>query len=135
MRPLPRRLSVGKLLTVFAILAVVIGGGLAWFASTHPDGLEWAIEKVTGKRALPEQEQGVAGALKGVQETTSILPDYGFRKGHQEGNLRTDEPGPGPGGGVGTSVAGVVGAAIVLVITVAVGIGVRLLRRRRRQVL
>jgi cobalt/nickel transport system permease protein len=135
MRPLPRRLPVGKLLTVFAVLAVVIGGGLTWFASTHPDGLEWAVERVTGKRALPEQEQGVAGALKGVQETTSILPDYGFRKRQQEGNLRTDEPGSEPGGGAGTPVAGIVGAAIVLVISVAVGIGIRLLRRSRRQVL
>ena len=29
--------------------AIVTGGALSWFASTHPDGLEWSIDKITGR--------------------------------------------------------------------------------------
>lgn len=31
------------------VAAAVLGGVGSWFASTHPDGLEWSIARVTGK--------------------------------------------------------------------------------------
>lgn len=34
-----------RLIATFALLALVVGGGLSWFASTDPDGLEWSIER------------------------------------------------------------------------------------------
>ena len=77
--PLPAGVSLRNLLIGFVALAVVTGGALSWFASTHPDGLEWSIAKVTGKGGLPEQEHGVPAALKSVQEKTAFLPGYGFK--------------------------------------------------------
>ena len=65
-------------------VAVITGGALSWFASTHPDGLEWSIEKVTGKGELPEAEHGIAPVLKGIQEKTAFLPDYGFKPAGNE---------------------------------------------------
>jgi cobalt/nickel transport system permease protein len=33
----------------FAGAALVVAGVLSWFASSHPDGLEWSIARVTGQ--------------------------------------------------------------------------------------
>ncbi len=46
------------LLLGLALFAVVTGGGLSWFASTHPDGLEWAVKGVTGKEELAAPQAG-----------------------------------------------------------------------------
>ncbi len=77
-------ISVRNILVVFLILAGITGGTLSWFASTHPDGLEWSIEKVTGKGELAGQEQGIVPVLKGIQEKTAFLPDYSFKPGVKE---------------------------------------------------
>jgi len=36
-----------KSIALLGVLTLLVGGGLSWFASSHPDGLEWSIEKVT----------------------------------------------------------------------------------------
>lgn len=69
--------SVKKPLIAFAVAAVVLGGGLAYIASENPDGLEWAIEKVTGTTE-PEAQDESAFAMKSaeIQSATAIMPDY-----------------------------------------------------------
>ena len=67
LRPFDAGISLKNVLAAFVILAVVTGGALSWFASTHPDGLEWSIQKVTGKRELAEQTSGIAPLLKEIQ--------------------------------------------------------------------
>ena len=129
-RPLQQSLSIRRVLVVFALLAVIVAGGLSWFASTHPDGLEWAVEKVTGGRGVEASGQGVAGALQKAQEQTAFLPDYQFKQETGEGERRTVVP--APQSSAGTSVAGIVGAAIVLLFSLAAGFTVRLLRSRRK---
>ena len=37
-----------KVMVTFAVIALFIGGVLAQFASSNPDGLEWAIERTAG---------------------------------------------------------------------------------------
>ena len=46
------------LLLGLALFAVVTGGALSWFASTHPDGLEWSVKGVTGKEELAAPKPG-----------------------------------------------------------------------------
>jgi cobalt/nickel transport system permease protein len=121
--------SLAKILTVFAILTVVTGGALSWFASTHPDGLEWAIEKVTGRGELPAPEHGIAAVLKGVQEKTAFLPDYGFKPAGDKPKQEASAP-AWPAIEAGTSAAGVTGAAIVLCLVGMIGLGIRSARRR-----
>ncbi len=129
-RPLGAGGSLKSVLAVFTVLAVLTGGVLSWFASTHPDGLEWSIEKITGNVDLPEQEQGIASLLKGIQERTALLPDYGFRQAtdvpKKEGAQRAR-----PKKAAGTSVSGILGAGIVLGMIVLIGMGIRSLRRKR----
>ncbi|MBM4334037.1 MAG: cobalamin biosynthesis protein CbiM [Deltaproteobacteria bacterium] len=130
-RPLGAQISVKKILVTFAVLAVITGGALSWFASTHPDGLEWSIAKVTGKEELATQERGITLILKGIQEKTAFLPDYNFRPASQE-EKKQEESSPWPGIEAGTSVAGIVGAAIVLGIVMLIGLGIRSFRGRHR---
>ena len=127
-RPLGSGISLKKIMITFALLAVVTGGVLSWFASTNPDGLEWSIEKVYGKDQLPEQTRGIATLLKGIQEKTAFLPDYNFKKSGNESKKEATSAWPGIEGG--TSAAGIIGASIVLVLIVLIAMGIRTYRRR-----
>jgi cobalt/nickel transport system permease protein len=128
--PLGSHISVRKILVAFAVLAAITGGVLSWFASTHPDGLEWSIAKLTGKGELATQEYGIAPVLKGIQQKTAFFPDYNFRPSSTE-EKKKEESTPWPGIEAGTSVAGIVGAAIVLGIVMLIALGIRSFRGRQ----
>ena len=128
-QPLGGEVSLRKVLITFAVLALVSGGVLSWFASTRPDGLEWSIGKITGRSDLAGQVRGIAPALRAIQEKTAFLPDYNFPGGKtvpEEGENKTARQGIDGG----TSAAGVIGGAIVLVVIVLIGMGVRSFRGR-----
>jgi cobalt/nickel transport system permease protein len=128
-RPLGAGISLKKVMMTFAVLAVITGGALSWFASTHPDGLEWSVEKIYGRGELPEQEHGIAPVLKDLQEKTAFLPDYSFKP--EGNNPKKAETAPAwPGIEAGTSVSGIVGAVIVLGMIVLIGVGIRSFRGR-----
>jgi len=128
-RPLGAGISLKKVMMTFAVLAVITGGALSWCASTHPDGLEWSVEKIYGRGELPEQEHGIAPVLKDLQEKTAFLPDYSFKP--EGNNPKKAETAPAwPGIEAGTSVSGIVGAVIVLGMIVLIGVGIRSFRGR-----
>ena len=81
------------LLLGLALFAVVTGGALSWFASTHPDGLEWSVKGVTGKEELAAPQAGVHGIMAWVQEKLSFLPDYDFKKAEEEKTPRKRKAG------------------------------------------
>lgn len=108
-------LPIGKVLVIMAVLTVFTGGILSWYASEHPDGLEWAMFKVSGQEEL-EAEGGIHHSLAGVQEQTAFLPDYGFK------NTRK-----GDSGRKGTSTAGLIGGFMVMLM----GMGIGLVLKRR----
>ena len=128
--PPPRGGSLRNVLAGFVALAVVTGGALSWFASAYPDGLEWSIEKITGKPELPGQERGVASTLKRLQERTALLPDYGFKK--PEGSPEDPKEAPSwPSVDAGATVSGLVGGALVLGLALIIGWAIRALRGHR----
>ncbi len=129
-RPLADGTPVKNTLIAFAILAVITGGAISWFASTHPDGLEWSIEKVTGKRELAQQTQGISATLRKLQEKTAFLPDYNFKPPSKEKAAGEKSP-VWPGIEAGTSIAGVVGGAIVLSVIVLIGFAIRTFKKRQ----
>ncbi|HEX6289847.1 MAG TPA: energy-coupling factor ABC transporter permease [Herpetosiphonaceae bacterium] len=96
-RPLSTRKILGFGLGIAGIMAL-----LSPFASSAPDGLEWALQTLGG---------GSSGLSAG--SPVGLLPDYTI---------------PGVGGGLSTILAGLVGVLIV----VALGYGSALLIRRRR---
>lgn len=129
-RPLNPASSVKNVVLAFVSLAVITGGALSWFASTHPDGLEWSIKKVTGKTELADQEQGLAPIIKGIQEKTAFLPDYNFKTTGKETKMKEANP-AWPDGETGTSLAGIIGASMVLVFILLIGAGISAVRHNR----
>ena len=127
-----RGIPMKKVLAGLALAAVVTGGGLSWFASTYPDGLEWSMAKTSGSEELAAPASGVHAALAGIQEKTAFLPDYGFRASEAEKPVGAqaeasgpEEPAVWPNPDMGTSVAGLVGGAMTLALAAAIGIFLR----------
>ncbi len=104
--------------------ALLLGGIGSWFASAHPDGLEWAIERVAGE--LGGSRSGWHAGLSEIQETTAVMPDYSFRHGRAAtGEGDAGEP-MWPAVDAGTSAAGVIGGAVVLLVAVFAGFASRI---------
>lgn len=106
---------------------LLIGGVVSWFASSHPDGLEWSVEKITGGPDLPAPEKGAHLRLAEIQGKSALLPDYDFKSSATADN---------DGGEVawlavraGTTVSGIVGGALTMLFAVMAGL---LVRRRIR---
>ena len=121
------RVSFRPVVVGLLVAALITGGLVSWFASTHPDGLEWAIARTNGKE-LPEPADSVHDTLKKVQGKTAFLPDYDFAKAGesvaQPAAVTTGEPAkePEPAWGTprpGTSLSGLVGGAASLLLAIA----------------
>ena len=112
------------------VAAAVTGGAVSWFASAHPDGLEWSIAKVTGTEEVSGSESGLHKELSSVQEKTAFLPDYGFKSGAEAAESE-EQPASWPAVSAGTSVSGLVGGAITLMLACAVGLMLKLGRATR----
>lgn len=106
--------SAWKGALLVAGLALVAGGGLSWFASSRPDGLEWALERLHYQEGAVA-EAGVHGRLAQAQAATALMPDYALGAGESR---------------AGTSLAGIGGGVVTLVVVVGVG---ALLRARTRR--
>jgi len=137
------RLSIRNVLAGLAVVTVITGGALAWFASANPDGLEWSMFQVSGQEELETPEKGIYSALGNLQEKTAFLPDYGFKQA-EEGTDRAashkdeaasesghEEEEAWPNVSAGTTVSGLVGGAITLLLAGLISFGLRKLQHRR----
>jgi len=109
--------SLRPLLLGFLAAALLTAGVLSWSASAHPDGLEWAIAKVTGTEALAEPTPGIFSALAALQKKTSFLPDYSLPGPAESSASEAGEHAAAASGSVvdlGTSAAGILGALMTL---------------------
>lgn len=120
-------LPVRSLVITFLVAALLIGGGLSWFASEYPDGLEWSIARITGSGELPETGHRQHEQLAAIQERTALLPGYSLpveaRVGHDAAPTATEER-------VGTSLAGLIGGTMTLVLCLLTGF---ILKRRAHE--
>ncbi|MCP3940468.1 MAG: cobalamin biosynthesis protein CbiM [Desulfobacteraceae bacterium] len=111
--------SIKKVFIGFAAAAIIVGCGLSWFASAHPDGLEWAISKTTGMEELGAPQKNLYSSLTAIQEKTAFLPDYGFKTTKE--NPITDTKKAWPAVDSGTSVSGLVGGLLTLCLAIFIG--------------
>jgi cobalt/nickel transport system permease protein len=111
------------------LLAAVLTGGIAsWFASTHPDGLEWSIAKVTGREEVEGQAGPLHEKLAAVQEQTAVLPDYGFKAPDVESaGESTGESWPAVN--AGTSLSGLLGGLMTLMLAGLIGFALKVRAR------
>lgn len=92
------KFSSGEMLTVLAATALVTGGGVSLLASSHPDGLEWSVEKATGTGEI-ESVGKLPEFFASIREKTSLLSDYSLN---------------GAGEIAGTVMSGIVGCVIII---------------------
>ncbi len=99
-----------KTAAAFMAAAILIGGVFSWYASSHPDGLEWSIAQVTGSAELETPKNVLYSIASEIQSKTAFLPDYSIAgpSSHSETT--------------GTSLSGVLGALLTLIAAAALGL-------------
>ena len=107
-----------RLLVTAAVVALLTGGVVSWYASVQPDGLEWSIARLVGTDKLQGVQSGTHHLFSSLQERIALLPDYDFRS--MSHSAASHQP---PRWGV--SVSGIVGGLITLLLVFAVGRFVR----------
>ena len=122
------RRSLKTTLVILSAVVVMVGGGLSLLASSHPDGLEWALfgnaeEGYAENMGLDEESFGISGQAADtagkIQSATSFLPDYAFPN--------SDSP-------AGTSVSGLVGSAMVAGVAVLICLAGGFFRKRKKTI-
>jgi len=66
------------LITSLAIITILTGTVGVWFASSQPDGLEWAMAQTTADAELEVPKDGLHATLAWLQTQVTIMPDYDF---------------------------------------------------------
>ena len=116
--PIKSGVSVKKVAAVLIIATIVTGGALSWFASSNPDGLEWAMLKTAGTAELEAKSEAHEGAAA-VQGKTAFMPDYNFSSAGEEGSS------------AGTSVAGILGGAMTFALAGATGLLITRIKKKK----
>ncbi|MBQ8054554.1 MAG: energy-coupling factor ABC transporter permease [Lachnospiraceae bacterium] len=116
--------SLGTVIVTLALTALVVGGVFSHFASSNPDGLEWALfgneeGGYSSNMGLDEDNFGVSSAASqtasDIQEKTSFLPDYSF--------AGSENP-------MGTTVSGIAGSIMVAVAALGICLAGRFFRKK-----
>ncbi len=94
--------------------AIVVAGIFSWFASTHPDGLEWSMFKTAGVEEFENPGNGIHAMLEHLQKKTAFLPDYNFKVIENSPKENSDPHWPAVNSG--TSVSGIVGGGLTLLL-------------------
>jgi cobalt/nickel transport system permease protein len=118
------RLSIRPVAVVFLALALATGGGLSWFASHDPDGLEWSLARVMGSAQAAAPATPLHARLGELQQRVAVLPDYALPKAERPADADAV-----PGDRLETSLSGLVGSLLALAVALAVALA---LRRRGR---
>ncbi|MDO4811390.1 MAG: energy-coupling factor ABC transporter permease [Eubacteriales bacterium] len=119
--------SVKTVVVVLAIAVCLVGGILSLFASSNPDGLEWALfgnsdAGYSQNMGLDEEDYGVssnaADKAGQIQESTAFLPDYAFADNDSA---------------AGTTVSGIVGSAMVAAVALGVCVLGGFFKKKQKQ--
>lgn len=122
--PAPTRNIHRTSLAAFFCLALFIAGGLSWFASTQPDGLEWSIAETSGQEELTATSE-VHALLQQWQNKYSPFPDYNFKSEETAEAAADSKDTSWPSVDAGKSVAGMLGACLTLFLAFFTGKALR----------
>lgn len=127
-----RNLSLKKVLATLAIGAIITGGVISWFASSHPDGLEWSMHKASGQEELEAPSSGIYKTLSDIQNKIAFLPDYSFKvsKASEENSEEKAESWPSVSSG--TSVSGIVGGTMTLALVALTGFTINSFKKKKK---
>lgn len=71
-KPRPR----GAIMAATVVVALVAASVAGSVASTHPDGLEWSIERTTEGAEITDNQTLAHRSAAALQRTTALMPDY-----------------------------------------------------------
>jgi len=108
-----------NILVALVVVTILAGGVLSLFVSAHPDGLEWAIEKIAGTTEL-ETEGSVMERAAAIQEATAFMPDYDYKDAGEDAPV------------TGTGVAGLIGSALAFFLAGAAAVTIFAIKKKRR---
>ena len=117
--PIGSGVPMRNVLVSLAVVTLFVGGALSLFASSRPDGLEWAIEKTAGAKEF-EADGAVFEGAASIQEAVAFMPDYDFKDAGEDGS------------GIGTTVAGIAGGLITFAAAGAAAWGISLFKKKRK---
>ncbi len=100
------RISTRTVVLFLVIATLVTGGFFSLYASSHPDGLEWAIERVSGLEEL-EAGSAIHEQMADIQNKSAFMPDYDYPEEAKKLAIN------------GTTAAGIVGSGIVFLLAVS----------------
>jgi cobalt/nickel transport system permease protein len=126
------RASMRKVIVGLLVVSILTGGALSWFASIHPDGLEWAMFKTSGNEEMKAPAKGLHKSLALFQEKTAFLPGYGFKAEEGKPEKEAESGALWPAVESGTSVAGLVGGVLTLLVAGLIGFGLKRLRKNAK---
>lgn len=107
------RHPVGRVLIRIMIAAMLVGGFLSLYASSNPDGLEWAVINTSGAKEAAN-ESAIVHLFSSLQEQLAPMPDYRLE---------------GQSDDVGTSISGIAGSLLTLITAVGAGWLIKRLRQ------
>jgi cobalt/nickel transport system permease protein len=113
-------IPVKNTLITLAVITLLAGGVLSLFASLRPDGLEWAIERITGTTELEAKDSSLMDSAASIQETTAFMPDYNFKNAEKNGSVP------------GITVAGITGGVITFIFAWAAAFAISAVKKRRK---
>jgi len=106
--------SIKKVLIALGIFTVLLGVIFSLFASSFPDGLEWAIGNITGGYEI-EKAGNAYNISKKIQEMFAFMPDYALKSNPEQG----------------TSLAGIIGGTLTLVLAGVTGVIINVMKKRK----
>lgn len=118
--PIASAIPIKNIMIAFAIITIVVGGVLSIFASTHPDGLEWSMEKVAGTTEL-EARGDIFKDAAAIQDSTALMPDYDYKSAGENPSS------------TGTTAAGIFGGSLVFILAGGTGFLISRIKKSRKR--
>lgn len=108
-------LSIKGITVLLFVIAMIISGYLSYYASSSPDGLEWAIEKMSPENSDVESSQPI---IEKKSQPLPLFPDYEV----PDQAFQTEHP------HLSRGFAGAVGSIVMIIMLFVAG---KILRRYR----
>ena len=127
------RLGRKTVLATLMVTAALLAGVVSWFASTHPDGLEWSYleHRYGGSDAAVATPDETVAQVDALQAKWSLMPDYTKRAtalGEEpagEEEAAEEEGAAWPAMSGWGSLAGLIGTAVTLAVVYLIALAVR----------
>ncbi|MEI7695281.1 MAG: energy-coupling factor ABC transporter permease [Chlorobium sp.] len=107
---------------LFTLAALIGGGVVSSFSSSLPDGLEWAMARVSQQEKVYGRGDNVHDLFASLQARTAFLPDYSFKISDKAVEKTATSA---SSLNSGTSVSGIIGSLLVLLLAGSAGFVLR----------